>query len=546
MPKVYFYAKKISIVKENFYNWLVREKSTTNSFTMKHALGIGGLAHDWKYFLLKEDIFENLKNEYIRGIIVYLNLYLHRVYNFSKDDEKNSLLDFLTDILIGIHELKDYKKALTQKEMVARKLIIDYYNNLLNLQENNLNQKQLITQNSLLKTQLYEIKSSRGYKVLLKYYHYRDKMLPHGSFRRNIFKKIANFILKKEDLSINIKKNNIAKNIKAEYYDVVFLPHKDYQVWTMGLIARELKKRGIKSCMMDLTDYYRDEGSRKEAKKFPDIEFKDLSVLLEKQIDYNTIICMNDWDKKVTRPIILEAQKNNKKTIGIIEGINDFYDMDIKWKRDAYQTVEYLLLTGKHDRQFFHNKKGKTFIVGVPRLEELLKEKPKFPQKKLAVINVNFSYGVLEDKRDLWLKSVLEGCKMANIDYVITQHPADKANLSQYNLSKKNMYDTIRDGTIIISRFGSIIIEALAMGKPCVYHNPHNEKVIKFQEPMGAYSLSFDSKSLAEAIRYELSLDVDYRKRANKFLDYHCNINSKESSALLASKSVENILKKMV
>jgi hypothetical protein len=148
----------------------------------------------------------------------------------------------------------------------------------------------------------------------------------------------------------------------------------------------------------------------------------------------------------------------------------------------------------------------------VPRLKKLLKHEPNFPKKKLAVINMNFSYNVLADKAKFWLDSSIEGCKKAGIDYIITQHPADKTDLTGYPVTKKTMYEIIEEGSIAISRFGSTIIEALAMGKPCVYHNPHNEKVIKFQDPLNAYSLSDDSNSLADAINYELSLNIDYRE----------------------------------
>jgi len=294
---------------------------------------------------------------------------------------------------------------------------------------------------------------------------------------------------------------------------------------------------------MDLTDYYRDEGARDKAKDFPNIPFIDYSFLRDDKIEFDTIICMNDWDKKYVRPEIIKAKNNNKKTIGIVEGIQDFFDLDTKQDRKTYKTVEYVLLTGEHDHQFFEDCGNKTHIIGVPRLASLLEEDVIFPKNQLAVINMNFSYNVLVDKAEKWLESTIKGCKKANIDYIITQHPADKTNLKNYKVSSLNMYDTIRNGSIIISRFSSTILEALAMGKPVVYHNPHDEKAIKFQNPLNAYSLSFDSDSLAKEIKYELSLNLDYRERANNFLDFHCNINSKKSSVNIAAKEIENILR---
>ncbi len=534
MPKIYYFAKKISIEKENLYNWLVRSKSTTNSANMKHVIGVCGAIYDWKVFLHKENIHKKYKNEFVAACFAYLNSLLVQINLHQDSQDQAESYDFIIETLLSVHELKEYQTILPENHKKAREKILTLYQKALDNKDTLKNSDKFAQQSyTSTKLELDNIKASRGYIFLSKYYGYRNKI-------SKISKILSKGRTKKE--SIDTSTDASSKN-KKKQYDVVFLPHKDYQVWTMGLIARELKKLGVSSCMMDLTDHYKDERSREAAKNFPDIPFKDLSFLLDEKISSSSLVCMNDWDKKVNRPLIQEAQKNNIKTIGIIEGINDFYDKDIKWERHAYQTVEYLLMTGEHDRQFFQNKKEKAVVIGVPRLKELMEEKVRFPKKPLAVINVNFSYGVLEDKRDMWISSAVEGCTRAGIDYIITKHPADKGDYSSYNVSTKNMYDTVREGSIIISRFGSIIIEALAMGKPAIYHNPHHEQVFKFQEPMGAYSLSNDSDSLAKAIDFESSLDVNYRERANKFLGHHSNINSKKDSAHLAAEAISEILK---
>lgn len=329
---------------------------------------------------------------------------------------------------------------------------------------------------------------------------------------------------------------NLQEHI-AKYYDVVFLPLGSYHVWTMCLISRQLKERGFSSCLLDLTDYCGYPDGRNKAKEFSDVPFLDYSELLEGNIDYNTIVCMNDWDKKVINKRIRFDKKRGKNTIGIIEGINDFLDQDTKRKRKPYRTVEFLLLSGKHDKQFF--KKKKTKVIGIPRLEELSLSSVDEVNKPLALINVNFTYGVLESKRQMWLESAIRGCEKACIDYVISQHPADNADLSKYNVSKDNIYSLISKSSIFISRFSSSILEALVLGKPVVYHNPHMEKVKKFQEPLGAYSLSFNSDDLASAIKYELSLSNDYRSRASEFLDLHCNINQDSATSLAVDAIIE-------
>lgn len=563
-PKIYFYAKNISYINKITYNWIYRENSTSNSFSMKHAIGLGGLLVDWTNFLIKENIYEKFENDLIKRFLFWLNWAEERVNKFAKKEEKGKILEYINSLRNNANPIFT-KYNNHNNNLVFSKNINSLYTHIQYFKK--YKHKIAIYGNGLigniiareLKEQIVVIvdkakDSSSQYA----------KVCTPQELNNYKFDKLVICVLGREEEIINsldidkdkvfefnflntslieIENSNVLTSIKVKNnYDVVFIPHKDYHFRTMALISKKLEKQNISSCILDITDYYKDERVRKEALNFPKIPFFDLSLLLRDGINYKLIVCMCDWDGKIVKPLIINAKASNKKTLGIIEGINDFLDADTNMIRRAYKTVEYLFLTGEHDKQFFKEKEKKCFTVGIPRLNNFLKEKPKFPKKPLVVINVNFSYGVLEDKREKWLDSVLEACEILNFEYIITQHPADITNLSKYNISKLDMYQTIRKGSVVISRFGSIILESLAMGKPVVYHNPHNEKVLKFQEPMSAYSCSFDVQSLVEAIKYELSLKVDYRQRANDFLNHHCNINESKNSAKLCAKYIKEIL----
>ncbi len=531
MPEIYYFAKKVSIDKQHFYKWLIRSSSITNTISKKHIDGIVNAIYSLKIFMLRQHIDSKYEKELTLFTIRYLNLLFQRIKHYKiKKETKEALNEILFShalLMLNMRIIKEIEK----EELTQFKGFLSLVEKLIDKNTSPLKEIELIEKNKNLKQQLKKIKKSNGYKILKKYYKVKDRLLPKNSKRR----KFANNTIQK------IKKfKKYPFQLKSKY-DVVFMPHKDYHVWTMGLIAEQLAHKGVSSCMIDLTDYYRDEGSRNKAKDFPNIPFLDYSLLRDEMIKFDTLVCMNDWEKKFVKPQVMKAKKAGKKTIGMVEGIQDFFDLDTKQDRKAYKTVEYVLLTGEHDRQFFTANPEKTQIIGVPRLTPLLKEKVIFPKKPLAVINMNFSYNVLTDKAEEWLASVIKGCEKAGINYIITQHPADKTDLTGYNVTDQNMYDTIRNGSIVISRFSSTILEALALGKPVVYHNPHHEKAIKFQEPMDAYSLSFDSDGLADAIDFELGLDVDYRSRANKFLDYHCHINCQQSSVKLSADKIIGI-----
>lgn len=540
MPVIYYHANSISFVKKNMYNWLTREQSITNTTSIVHAKSIISACYFWKHFLIKENIYKKYKKEYVRAVFSYLNTLINNVNRFAPEKEKTKIIAEISECLLSLPELAIYSKEFSDNELHARKNILMLYQRIQNDNNKQITGSEPVSDNALnndLQLTLSAIQSSRGYKLLKKYYKFRDSLFPINSKRRQFIVELVNNRLTKKH-SIHTKQLRSEKML----YDVVFMTQKDYHVWTCALIARKLQKLNISSTMIDLTDYYRDEGSRAEAKKFQDIPFLDYKHLEKGEIEFKAVVCLNDWDQKITNPFVKKWKAKGVKTIGVVEGIQDFLDKDTGRIRNPYQTVEYVLLTGKHDERFFEDRLEKTRIIGVPRLHKLMLEKASFPSKPKALINVNFSYGVLTDKREMWLSSAIEACKMAKIDYVITQHPFDEADLSAYNLSTTNMYDLIRESSIVISRFSSAIIEALAMGKPAVYHNPHGELAEKFQDPKGAYSLSFDKVSLAEAIDFELSLNIDYRIRANQFLDYHCNINSKTKSSDLAAIALKEIL----
>jgi len=84
------------------------------------------------------------------------------------------------------------------------------------------------------------------------------------------------------------------------------------------------------------------------------------------------------------------------------------------------------------------------------------------------------------------------------------------------------------------------------MGKPCIYHNPHHEKVLKFQEPMGAYSISDSAESLAKAIKYELkrSSKTPVREYSRRFMEYHANIGDRLTPEERSTRTIMELLKK--
>jgi glycosyltransferase involved in cell wall biosynthesis len=320
---------------------------------------------------------------------------------------------------------------------------------------------------------------------------------------------------------------------------LVFLPHKDYHVWGFSLIVERLRAEGISYTIVDPTYIYRDERARSKIDELglPSIPYNEL---LLGEYRPEMVVCMNDWDP-INRRIVQSCKELGIPTVGIVEGIQDYLDVDTGRTREPYRTVDYVVLPGAFDARYFPDDPSKVRVGGVPRVDDLLREEPAFPERPVAVINSNFTYNVLTDERDGWVRGAVEACRSAGVEYVISQHPADEGDFSDLNVSERSMYDLVRDGSVFISRFSSGILEALAMGKPAVYYNPHGELVDKFKEPHGAFPIAETVGELSEAIRRCVDAPQQYLAHADDYLELHVGV-SRRSTTSAADLTAEAVL----
>lgn len=309
-------------------------------------------------------------------------------------------------------------------------------------------------------------------------------------------------------------------------YHFLFVPLNKYHALTACLLMKALHRHGLKSAFLLVEDRYRQEGARDYIKQHaPEFKIYSFSDFETGKCRTSCLVCFNDWIK-VIRDLLVLATSAGVKTVGIIEGINDFLDVDTGKSRKPYQSVEYVCLTGEDDRRFFGDLK--VYVCGVPRLGALLEEEVLPTTEPLVVINLNFTYNVLVDKRALWLDSVVEACHRCGYNFSITKHPAEKYQPPQAWLSTEDMYDTIRRGSVLVSRFSSAIIEALCLDRPVVYHNPNIEKVDKFFDPRDAYRVSDSVESLVKALSesHRPRKAGEIRRGAANFLQHHCQVTA--------------------
>jgi glycosyltransferase involved in cell wall biosynthesis len=314
--------------------------------------------------------------------------------------------------------------------------------------------------------------------------------------------------------------------------EILFFPHKDYHVQTIQVMARALEEQGLSWDVVDFSCHYRDEGVRTKAKECG-IELIGIANFMLGYFQPKAIVAFNDWDP-IVRNIFAAARKAGVVTCSIVEGIQDYHDVDTGRPRGAYRSSEYVFLPGEFDKRYFEKTTQTVKVAGIPRVADLRKRQhTSLPTKKVALINSNFSYGVLTDARDEWVRTAVEGAIEAGFEPVITRHPADLGEEFPELVTDRNFYEAVEGASLVVNRFASGVLEALAMGRPVVYFNPHGEKIDKFLDPMDAYPIANDQRSYVAALNDAVDNIDKYKQHWNSFLDLHTGSESQDGMRVL-------------
>ena len=106
-----------------------------------------------------------------------------------------------------------------------------------------------------------------------------------------------------------------------------------------------------------------------------------------------------------------------------------------------------------------------------------------------VLVNYNFTYTAnkpgYEQIGQNWLDMVEDALDATHLEYLISVHPRAERPMAFGQIvwsTPESITSQISSSEIVISRFSSVIIEALSLGKMAVYFNP-------FDEPMGTFQL---------------------------------------------------------
>jgi hypothetical protein len=240
------------------------------------------------------------------------------------------------------------------------------------------------------------------------------------------------------------------------------------------------------------------------------------------------LVVLNDWTKEAQR-IMAHGHWLGVPVICIQESVIDFGDSFHRMEHADYAFIQGSSTYSDLPRELL-------FITGNPRYEG--KESGRFTRPDGPVlINCNFTYDIHENERYSWLDQVTRQLDSLGMKYQITQHPRDRSDLSRYRNSLKtrtgSVHEMIRESSLLITRFSSLIHESLIMGIPVIYYNPHRETMhYDFESNDSFLQLALSEnelrKILLDSQRKETKADL------NAYLTRHCLPHSSAPSDIIA------------
>lgn len=318
---------------------------------------------------------------------------------------------------------------------------------------------------------------------------------------------------------------------------IVLMPSAAYHVKELGPLGEELRNRGHRVAIMvnDRRWPWTEPGLR--GWDFPIYAFPAETGWTRSVAG---IVALNDWGED-PHDVIVAANEHGVPTFAKVEGVQDFDDVDVHWTRNAYRTAAHILCQGTNDREALP-RPVLTHIVGSSRLERIWAAPPRRLIDELAVVNLNFTYGVLEEARDMWVDTVIEAGRTAGIPLVFSLHPAEKTRPAGAEISIQPISHLLTKASVLISRFSTVPFEAMARGVPFVYHNPHDEKVPTFLTPDDAFEVSHSAEELAEALVATREYASNYRPKCERFFRNQIDIDPDRDSAIRAADVIAGVL----
>jgi hypothetical protein len=249
--------------------------------------------------------------------------------------------------------------------------------------------------------------------------------------------------------------------------------------------------------------------------------------------NYKLVIIGNDWGSEI-KSILLRLKALNKQSILVQESSVKFND-----KYNRYKYADIIFLQGQNSLNHIKHYKNKKYVLGNPRYNNY---DFKIRKTKKITINVNFTYGIFENRRDEWLSDILSSLQGNDIDVI--KHPRDLSNLDKYNIkvidsNAESLVEKLDNTQILITRFSSLIHESLLLGIPVIYYNLFNEeKDYDFKADNKVLYETSDKNKLSEIVNRIFKMDLK-EDDFQKYLSLHFKLPINKSISRINEKIVD-------
>ncbi|RJR07415.1 hypothetical protein C4588_06965 [Candidatus Parcubacteria bacterium] len=248
------------------------------------------------------------------------------------------------------------------------------------------------------------------------------------------------------------------------------------------------------------------------------------------------LVLGNDWGGE-EMDLIKSASRLKIPSVCIQEGCLDWQGEARRMQWATYPFIQGPITTEYLSREIY-------FLTGNPKFDTLTAVP--LPTRPKVMVNCNFTYGIFEEERDRWLEDIATACITTGFDFFISQHPRDKKQIEKYPVKRSNasvVHSQIAESSILVSRFSTVIHEAVLMGRQAIYYNPHGEPMQLFNEDKtnGIYKASSLEELLAVFENLKNGRELKASDSSN-FALLHCGSADGKASQRCAN-SIQEIRK---
>ncbi len=188
---------------------------------------------------------------------------------------------------------------------------------------------------------------------------------------------------------------------------------------------------------------------------------------------------------------IKSIQEMGVRVVGVVDGCRFAIP-------NRYEGVDRILVWGQSGKEAY---KERARVVGSPVLEATRKVTGR-QSTQTAVINFKFmDKHRINGQANAWLNSVLDVCRACNLTPIVSKHPSAPKVADGVEVSSDPIEALLEQHNILISRFSTTVYQALISGAQPFIYSLKNDRMVEFQEPHGAFTLSYDAEALQASLQ---------------------------------------------